>query len=302
MLTLLGMANVSLEQWMKEDEMASLTRSYMREGRQLRRTKSLGEQLTKLSNLPAKFEIRPSDFSVGIDGKDIEDGYFFLRDIDFKTGYELGLSVTPEQAAHQTDSQKDNYTGHGGTTVDVHGATRRVFPIVQDLDHDGRKEEATILICHRAENICIRTLRQGIPQGKYKVKWIVAFNTTLHTPPSELIFSVGKPYDHKTFTQRYVDVHIAPDIVPVLLHPDAVRVRVGRHRYADKVGKSWTEIEGDMEVDVDLSGTLGIIISKRFEEGVFVGGWAYGGVIIEPVFNLESGVGVDAGGRRYDST
>jgi hypothetical protein len=91
------------------------------------------------------------------------------------------------------------------------------------------------------------------------------------------------------FTRRCVDVRMASDFVPVLLHPNAVRVRVGRRRYADKVGKSWTEIEGDTEVDVDLSGTLGLVVSQRFGEAVFVGGWAVGCVIIEPVFGLESG-------------
>jgi predicted acylesterase/phospholipase RssA len=295
-----GMANVSLEQWMKEDEMASLTKQYMRGGRQLQRSRSLGEQLAKLSNLPEKFEIRPSDFSIGMNGKDVAEGYFSLKDIDFKTGYELGLSVTPEQAANK--DRRDSFTGHGGLAVDVNGATRRIFPIVQDLDHDGRKEEATILICHRAENVCIRSLRQGIPQGRYKVKWIVAFDNTTHTAPTELIFSVGRPYNRKNFTRRYVDVRIAPDVVPVLLHPDAVRVRVGRHRYAEKIGKSWTEINGDVEVDVGLDGTLGIIISKKFEEGVFVGGWAFGGCVIEPVFVGEGKGGIDPGERLYEST
>jgi predicted acylesterase/phospholipase RssA len=294
-----GMANISLEQWMKEDEMASLTKQYMRDGSQRQRAKLLAEQLSKLSNIPERFEIHPFDFSVGMDGKDITNGFFSLKDIDFKTGYELGLSVTPEQAAIR--GRSDSFTGHGGLAVDVNGATRRVFPIVQDLDHDGRKEEATILICDRAENICIRSLRQGIPQGRYKVKWIVAFNNTPHTAPTELIFSVGRPYNHKNFVRRFVDVRIAPDIVPVLLHPDAVRVRVGRRRYAEKIGKSWTEIEGDMEVDVGLDGTLGIVISKKFEEGVFVGGWAFGGCVIEPIFSVDAAIGVDAGGRSYES-
>jgi hypothetical protein len=44
------------------------------------------------------------------------------------------------------------------------------------------------------------------------------------------------------------------------------------------------EIEGDIEVSVGLDGALGFIVSKRFEEGVFVDGWSFGGVRLEPVF------------------
>ena len=76
-------------------------------------------------------------------------------------------------------------------------------------------------------------------------------------------------------------------MVPVLLHPDAVRVRVGKKRYEENVGKLWMEIEGDIEVNVGLDGALGFVVSRKFEEGVVVDGWTFGGVRLEPVFGKQ---------------
>jgi hypothetical protein len=276
-----GMANISLEQWMKEDEMSALTEQYMHDPRQSNKSKQIAEQLVKLSALPPQFEIQAQTFHVGIKGQDLENESFSMTDIDLKTGFQLGLSVTPERAHEIALSHSP--PGRAGITVDIHGSSKKVIPVLQDLDRDGRKEESTVLTCNRTENICLRALRQGIPQGKYKVKWIAAFTETEQTPPTEVIFSVGKPYDSRKFVDRYVDVQISPDIVTVLLHPDAVRVRVGRKRYAEKKDRSWVEIEGDQEIEVGLDGELGFVISKKFEEGVFVGGWHFGGVRVIPV-------------------
>jgi predicted acylesterase/phospholipase RssA len=52
-----GLADISLEQWMKEDEMAALTEQYMRDVKQLRSARHLGALMAKLSALPPKFEI-----------------------------------------------------------------------------------------------------------------------------------------------------------------------------------------------------------------------------------------------------
>jgi len=38
------------------------------------------------------------------------------------------------------------------------------------------------------------------------------------------------------------------------------------------------------EVDVGLDGCLGFIINSAYQEGVFIGGWSFGGVRVEPVF------------------
>jgi hypothetical protein len=113
----------------------------------------------------------------------------------------------------------------------------------------------------------------------------VAFTGTEQTEPTELILSVGKPYDSRNFLERFVDVKISPDIVTVLLHPGAVRVRVGKRRYVEKKDKSWLEVEGDQEVEVGLDGELGFVISKKFEKGVSVGGWHFGGVKVIPHFD-----------------
>lgn len=72
--------------------------------------------------------------------------------------------------------------------------------------------------------------------------------------------------------------------MPVLLHPDSIRVRVGNKRYQDNKGKGWMEIEGDVDVCVGLDGALGFVVSKKFREGQWVDGWSFGGVRLEPVF------------------
>jgi predicted acylesterase/phospholipase RssA len=278
-----GLANVSLEQWMKEDEMAALTEQYMRDAKQLRTARQLGEIMAKLSALPPKFEIGATHFRVGMDGRGLIDQSFQLAQVDFKTGLPLGVVSTMEYQSHLSQFRDTSPSGEGGMTVSD-GKLKRIFPVAEDLDHDGRREEAAVYQCINAENICLRTIKTGIPQGRYRVQFIVSFQKSLHTPPHDLVFSVGKPFDATTFAQRYVDANITPDVVPVLLHPDAVRVRVGKKRYEENIGKLWMEIEGDIDINVGLDGALGFIVSRKFQEGVAVDGWTFGGVRLEPVF------------------
>jgi hypothetical protein len=197
------------------------------------------------------------------------------------------LEDVPRMSAFRTSSP----SGESGLAVDLDGKLKRIYPVAEDLDHDGRREEAAVYQCIRADNICLRTIKTGIPQGKYKVRFIFAFHTSEagNVGPADLVCSVGKPFDPATFTSRFVDVKITPDVVPVLLHPDAVRVRVGEKRYKESVGKGWMEIEGDVEVSVGLDGALGFIVSKKFREGVWVDGWSFGGVRLEPVFGGQVG-------------
>ncbi|KAF2661847.1 FabD/lysophospholipase-like protein [Lophiostoma macrostomum CBS 122681] len=279
-----GLANVSLEQWMKEDEMAALTEQYMRDAKQLRAARQFGEIVAKLSALPPKFEIGATHFKVGIDGRGLMDTSFQLAQVDFKTGLPLGFRAGLDDAPKMSKFRTSSPSGEGGLAVDEDGRLRKVYPVAEDLDHDGRREEAAVYQCMRADNICLRTIKTGIPQGRYKVQFILSFHNSRHTPPVNLVCSVGKPFDARTFAQRYVDVHITPDVASVLLQPDAVRVRVGPSRYAEHKGKGWLEIEGDIEISVGLDGALGFIISKRYEEGEFVDGWSFGGVRLEPVF------------------
>ncbi|KAF1979700.1 FabD/lysophospholipase-like protein [Bimuria novae-zelandiae CBS 107.79] len=278
-----GLAKVSLEQWMKEDEMAALTEQYMRDAKQLRTARQLGELMAKLSALPPKFEIPATHFRVGMDGRGLIDQSFQLVQVDFKTGLPLGVVSTLEQQSRISHLRETSPSGEGGVAVSG-GRLKRIFPVAEDLDHDGRREEAAVYQCMGEENICLRTIKIGIPQGRYRVQFIVSFQKSEHTPPHDLVFSVGKPFDATTFAQRYVDANITPDVVPVLLHPDAVRVRVGKKRYEENIGKLWMEIEGDIDVNVGLDGALGFVVSKKFEEGVVVDGWTFGGVRLEPVF------------------
>jgi hypothetical protein len=281
-----GLANVSLEQWMKEDEMAALTEQYMRDARQLREARRFGEIMAKLSALPPQFSISASHFKVGIDGRGLKDQSFQLVQLDFKTGLPLGVESRLEDVPRMSQFRTSSPSGEGGLAVDVDGRLRKVYPVAEDLDHDGRREEAAVYQCMAASNVCLRTMKTGIPQGKYRVRFLVSFHksTPPNTAPGDVVFSVGKPFDVETFSQRFVDVKITPDIVPVLLHPDAMRVRVGRKRYEENVGKGWLEIEGDIEVNVGLDGALGFVVSKRFKEGAVLDGWSFGGVTLEPVF------------------
>ncbi|KAL0254938.1 hypothetical protein SLS55_009462 [Diplodia seriata] len=308
-----GLADVSLEQWMKEDEMAALTEQYMRDPHQVLRARKLSELMVKLSALPPKFEIGALAFRCGIAGRGLVDGEFVSEELDFKTGFPLGVRPTLSDHQRLTENRDTSPSGKAGLAVDPRsGRSQKILPVAVDLDGDGRREESAVLTCRRAENVCLRALRTGIPPGKYRVKFIVCFfdpaknlitgaGTTKAgegsasgsdqqvddniRPPTELVFSVGKPFDTKTFGSRFVDVKITPDVVPVLLHPDAVRVRVGRSRYADRNGRGWVEIAGDVEVEVGLDGALGLLVTKKFEEGVVVGGWSFGGVRLEPVFD-----------------
>lgn len=279
-----GLADVSLEQWMKEDEMASLTEQYMSDGQQVRRAKEFGEIMAKLSALPPKFEIGPRHFRLGIEGRGLIDESFELRQVDFKTGLPLGIVSSLADVPRMSQFRNSSPSGEGGLAIDEDGRLKRVYPVPEDLDWDGRRQEAAVYQCMKADNICLRTIKTGIPPGKYKVQFIVAFHDSQHAAPHNLVFSVGKPLDPLTFTSRFVDVNITPDVPVVLLHPDAVRVRVGKDRYEECKGKGWQEIEGDIAVHVGLDGALGFIVSKKFKQGVFVDGWSFGGVRLEPVF------------------
>jgi predicted acylesterase/phospholipase RssA len=279
-----GLANVSLEQWMKEDEMAALTEQYMRDAKQLRSARHLGALMAKLSALPPKFEIGATQFRLGMDGRGLVDQSYQLVQVDFKTGMPLGVTSHLEDLPRMSQFRTSSPSGEGGLAVGEDGKLKKIYPVAEDLDHDGRREEAAVYQCMRSNNVCLRSIKTGIPQGRYRVQFIASFHNSKYTPPHDVVFSVGKPFDASTFAQRYVDGKITPDVVSVLLHPDAVRVRVGRRRYAESKGKGWVEIEGDVEVDVGLDGALGFVVSRKFQEDVFVDGWSFGGVRLEPVF------------------
>ncbi|KAL9072950.1 MAG: hypothetical protein Q9157_004922 [Trypethelium eluteriae] len=293
-----GIANISMEEFMREDEMGALTEQYMRDPQQVRRARHLGELMVRLSALPPHFEITVNQFRIGVAGRGVIEGAFVMEELDFKTGFPLGWKVTPSDVTRMSEIRSASPSGRGGVTVDQKGRPRKIFPVAEDLDGDGRPEEAVVATCVRSDNVCLRAVKTGIPQGKYHARFVVCFfepsgspaatisndeGPSKLVPPTELVFSVGQPYDAATFLYRYVDARITPDVVPVLLHPDAVRVRVGRNRLEDRKGKGWIEMEGDVDVTVGLDGALGFIVSRRFDEDA-VSGWSFGGVRLEPVY------------------
>lgn len=301
-----GLGDISLEQWMREDEMASATQRYMEDPDQSIRRTRLANTIARLSASPKVIECSAGRFKVGMreNGFNARDPAnptvpsWLLEDLDLKTGLPLGMT------AH-TEDDKSHSEASGSIE-------RSVLPVEMDLDGDGNRSEAQIITCCRADNICLRTLMSNIPQGRYNIRFIVCFydqdpsspDDSLQTrnfhnawsgagittrermdsdPPINLVFSAGRPYDSKTFTHRYVDPVISADIVPVLLHPDAARVRVDEDMLARHQGRGWFEIHGDVKLDVGLEGDVGIVISKIVENGKrWIGGWSLGGVRLVP--------------------
>lgn len=306
-----GLSDISLEQWMKEDEMASATKRYMEDPDQkIRRTK-VANTLARLTADPRVVECSAERFKIGLRGDELTARdpanpsmpCWLLEDLDLNTGYPLGMNPYGADEKDLSEKRKS-----------VEGS---VLPVEIDLDGDGNRSEARTITCTRAENICLRTLISGVPQGRYNLRFIVYFykqdptspidsprirnfhnawpkpqgagatSINAHAdvePPINLVFSAGRPYDPKTFTHRYVDPAISADIVPVILHPDAIRVRIDEDMWNRRQGEGWFEIEGDAEMNVGLHGDVGIVISKVFEkEKRWTGGWSFGGVRLVPV-------------------
>jgi predicted acylesterase/phospholipase RssA len=312
-----GMGDISLEQWMREDEMASASRRYMEDPDQKIRCRKLSNTLARLSAGPKVIECSAGRFTVGLKG----DGFntrdpanpgvpcWLMENLDLKTGYPLGMN--PNRDSEQEKKLK---------RLSVEGPT---IPVEIDLDGDGNRSEAQVITCVRAEGICLRTLITNVPQGRYSVRFVICLYTqdpkspvdspqvrNFHhawpeagkgistsaaagrdaEPPVNLIFSAGRPYDAKTFVHRYVDPVISADIGSVILHPDAVRVRIDEDMWGSREGKGWFEIRGDVEIRVGLEGEVGVVINKVFEkERQWVGGWSFGGVKLVPVHGEERG-------------
>ncbi|KAF2237517.1 FabD/lysophospholipase-like protein, partial [Viridothelium virens] len=71
-----GIANISMEEFMREDEMGALTEQYMRDPQQVRRARHLGELMVRLSALPPHFEITVNQFRIGVAGRGVIEGAF----------------------------------------------------------------------------------------------------------------------------------------------------------------------------------------------------------------------------------
>lgn len=292
---------------MKEDEMGSASRRYMEDPDQKIRKTKLAKTLTKLSAGLRVIECSAGRFRIGMkgDGLTARDPAnpavpcWLLEDLDLRTGYPLGMDAYVQDDKDRSEKRKC-----------VEGP---ILPVEMDLDGDGQRSEAQVITCCRADDACLRTLISGIPQGRYNVRFIVCFykqdpsspvdspqTRNFHNawpksgeeisrhvdsdPPINLIFSAGRPYDSKTFTHRYVDPVISADAVPVLLQPDAIRVRIDEGLWSQQQGKGWFEIRGEVELEIGLEGEVGIVVSKILEKkSRWIGGWSFGGVRLVPV-------------------
>ena len=353
-----GVSDIGLEEWKKEELIATRTDKYMKQPSQIEKVKSCTVCLTTLSAEPKTLEYPATDeFFVGINLDHTRDETYRdehypsiqpwrREEINIKTGWPLGVDVLTEYNNHGIDEPSSPLFRKPFKQVpiaDELGKIQTVLPIAQHLDQDGIPNESSIITFIRADTVCVRRLVRRVPPGRYMAKFIVYFfdvkpesakdmmssstrafapywptakeiipvsasnedseerfvnleieqnarpnRTAKVLPPVDLTFNVGKPYDPTTFMKRRVDVHITSDIVPVLLQPDAVRLRVGQRQYKQNLGKGWVELGSDLPVNVGRSGTLGFVISKVWREGEFIGGWSFGGVRLVPAFELES--------------
>ncbi|CUS11880.1 unnamed protein product [Tuber aestivum] len=264
-----GLGEISLEQWMKEDEMGSVTRRYLDDSDQVIRRQKLARTIVGISTKRRVVECSAGRFAIAPVPVGEEAASWSLENM-FLQGVPKNSRSSP---------------------VPV--------PVLEDLDNDGTRTESQILTCNRAvtSSLDLRTLISGVPTGRYKLRYILRSSAPTSSPsplrpPEDLILSAGKPYDAKTFTNRFVDRYISTDIVPTLLQPDAVRVRITAQQWAveeQQDGHSgWFEVSGDAEVVVGASGHVGVVLSCIEKDGggdggQISGGWGFGGVRLVPI-------------------
>lgn len=264
-----GLGEISLEQWMKEDEMGSVTRRYLDDPDQVIRKQKLARTMVGISA-----ERRVVECSAG------------------------RFAITPTLIGENAASWSLENIFLPGVPENSHASP---IPVMEDLDHDGTRAESQILSCNRAlaSTVDLRTLISGVPTGRYTIRYILRSSMPTSSsspllPPDNLVLSAGKPYDAKTFTNRFVDSYISPDVVPVLLYPDAVRVRVTTQQWAMKDQQNsngWFEVSGDAEVEVGVGGCVGVVVSclgrggrdGEGDDGQICGGWGFGGVRLVPI-------------------
>ncbi|CAZ80256.1 unnamed protein product [Tuber melanosporum] len=265
-----GLGEISLEQWMKEDEMGSVTRRYLDDPDQVIRRQKLARTIVGISTKRRVVECSAGRFTV--------------------------TTIPAGEKAASWSLESLSLPG-------VPGNSRAgPIPVLEDLDHDGTRAESQILTCNRAltSSVDLRTLISGVPTGRYKARFILRSSIPVSSssplrPPGDLILSAGRPYDAKTFTNRFVDRYISLDVVPALLYPDAARIRVTAQEWAvrsEQSGNSgWFEVSGDAEVEVCAAGCVGVVVSCLMrnggdgegDDGQICGGWGFGGVRLVPI-------------------
>ncbi|KAF2115584.1 acyl transferase/acyl hydrolase/lysophospholipase [Lophiotrema nucula] len=79
-----SLSNASIEQWMQEDQMATLTSQYLNDLDQIRKVQGIASLLAKQTSPPTGFEISATQFLIGIDGRGSKDKTFEAIDLDCK--------------------------------------------------------------------------------------------------------------------------------------------------------------------------------------------------------------------------
>lgn len=99
--------------------------------------------------------------------------------------------------------------------------------------------------------------------------------------PWNLLLSAGRPRDFNAFLETDIDVDRNPLAAPVLLSEGFTEQRLDPGLWNTKRNTGWCEIPGNI-VDVDDSGRIAFIITKKFERKWF-GGFSFGGVRLIPI-------------------
>ncbi|PWW77143.1 FabD/lysophospholipase-like protein [Tuber magnatum] len=263
-----GLGEISLEQWMKEDEMGSVTRRYLDDPDQVIRRQGLARTIVGISTKRRVVECSAGRFTIAPALVGEEAASWSLENM-FLPGIPRDSCLGP---------------------IPV--------PVLEDLDRDGTRAESQILCCNRvlASSIDLRTLISGVPTGRYMLRYIlrslVQTSSSPLRPPGDLILSAGKPYDARTFANRFVDRYISTDVVPTLLYPDAVRVRVTAQKWAvggqQGSNSGWFEVSGGAELVIGAGGQVGVVVSCMGrggggDDGQICGGWGFGGVRLVPI-------------------
>ncbi|KAK4101659.1 hypothetical protein N658DRAFT_496083 [Parathielavia hyrcaniae] len=184
-----------------------------------------------------------------------------------------------------------------------------------------RPKGRTILSCRRMCNIQLRGQAFDVPPGRFRVRWTMWFwagqdypysgsgnrprsiprdnsvmervfppaNSQTAPPPQGTLFfpwdltlSVGKAQrPGGSFMHQDVDVDRHPVAATELLEPGYREFRLEGGVWNAFKNSGWCEFGGTI-IDVDLSGHVAFVISRRFERWWF-GGFSFVGVRLDPI-------------------
>ncbi|KAJ4298132.1 hypothetical protein N0V90_006031 [Kalmusia sp. IMI 367209] len=262
-----GLANITMDQWMKEDEAAALTEAYMRDSAQQRKLQKCAKVIVNLT-LPISTLELPATFFKFNDTEKLKD--------NIKTRV---VRIERRRLASSGSQTEEPQLGKPGLFMDDAGKRHLIYPVKSDSAHSTTQ----VYSCFHSDKICFRVMQTEITPGRYKVKFVLNFWQTKATPPDNVVLSAGRPRNPSTFMRRQIDVKITPDVGTILLAEDAVRFRLGEETYQTYMGLGWVEVELKEEVSVGVEGNLGLVINNKYTPGMKIGGWSFGGVRLVPV-------------------